>query len=431
MLKYDSAIVMSALLVIGSVACAASPSFVDFDRRARAGERLTVVFFGASLTYGANATDPAHTSYRAVIEEMLNKRYPKAHFRCYDASIGGPGSDLGAYRFDRDVLRRKPDLVFLAFSPNDGNWGAEPQRYATWEAILRRSITEAKVPVVAALFPFMWEAMNRTNADHLGGIKQRIKIAAAYNAPAGDAAALIIERIHKKQTTIKKVWPVDGVHPSDAGYKICAEAAWAAFLRGVNDKLVCKAPEKMIHADTYMRVARVRISSLTPLPEGWAVGMPYVSSAAPDWLMSRWLDDVTFVRREASKPGKKDKAKTADAPAAKIAPLVVRFSGTEVAIFGQSSPDSCKFLVHIDGKPVAKPGSKKDAKGRFIFDAGEMGKRVHGKTFFWQVLARGLADKAEHTLKIQPTFTAGAAKQEFMPESICVAGSNPWVKTKK
>ena len=221
-------VVVSGLLLIGSVACAASPSFVDFDRRARAGERLTVVFFGASLTYGANATDPAYTSYRAVIKGMLEKAYPKARFTCYDASLGGPGSDLGAYRFDRDVLRRKPDLVFLAFSPNDGNWGADPERYATWEAILRRSITEAKAPVVAALFPFMWEVKGRKNTDHLGGIKQRIKVAAAYGAPAGDAAALIVDRVNKKLTTIEKVWPFDGVHPSDAGYKICAEAAWEA-----------------------------------------------------------------------------------------------------------------------------------------------------------------------------------------------------------
>ena len=34
---------------------AAAASFVDFARRARAGESLEVVFFGASLTWGANA----------------------------------------------------------------------------------------------------------------------------------------------------------------------------------------------------------------------------------------------------------------------------------------------------------------------------------------------------------------------------------------
>ncbi|MGB2998239.1 MAG: hypothetical protein WBC59_06340, partial [Phycisphaerae bacterium] len=34
----------------------ATPSFADFDRRAQQGERLNVVFFGASLTWGANAS---------------------------------------------------------------------------------------------------------------------------------------------------------------------------------------------------------------------------------------------------------------------------------------------------------------------------------------------------------------------------------------
>jgi hypothetical protein len=34
-------------------------SFAGFDARATMGEELTVVFFGASLTWGANATNQA------------------------------------------------------------------------------------------------------------------------------------------------------------------------------------------------------------------------------------------------------------------------------------------------------------------------------------------------------------------------------------
>ena len=48
-------------------AAAASPSFSAFDARAQAGDRLTVVFYGASLTWGANATDQNYFSYRARV----------------------------------------------------------------------------------------------------------------------------------------------------------------------------------------------------------------------------------------------------------------------------------------------------------------------------------------------------------------------------
>src|SRR5438128_3337922 len=108
-----------SILLAPAILYAASPSFADFDRRAKAGERLNVVFFGASLTWGANATDPNLTSYRGAIARKFEAAYPKAHFHFWDAAIGGTGSQLGVFRFDRDVLSHEPDLVCLDFSAND------------------------------------------------------------------------------------------------------------------------------------------------------------------------------------------------------------------------------------------------------------------------------------------------------------------------
>jgi len=85
------------LLNIGAQA-APTPSFADFDQRAKAGEHLNVVFFGASLTWGSNATDPQLTSYRARVSQQMTKAYPQAHFTFRDAAIGGTGSQLGVFR---------------------------------------------------------------------------------------------------------------------------------------------------------------------------------------------------------------------------------------------------------------------------------------------------------------------------------------------
>src|SRR5262249_6549231 len=106
-------------LVVGSPVLGVEPSFSAFDIRARAGERLNVVFFGASLTWGANASDPQLTSFRGLMAERLEQAYPQARFKFWDAAIGGTGSQLGIFRLERDVLRRQPDLVFLDFSAND------------------------------------------------------------------------------------------------------------------------------------------------------------------------------------------------------------------------------------------------------------------------------------------------------------------------
>src|SRR5690606_9136467 len=101
-------------------------SFTAFDTRAKAGEHLKVVFFGASLTWGANASDPNETSYRAVVRDLLEKEYPAARFRFRDSAIGGTGSQLGAFRLERDVLAHKPDLVFVDFSANDNIYLDDP-----------------------------------------------------------------------------------------------------------------------------------------------------------------------------------------------------------------------------------------------------------------------------------------------------------------
>ena len=67
-----------------------------------------VVFLGGSLTWGAGASDPMQTSYRALMGKKLQAFYENYRITSHDAAIGGTGSHLGVFRLDRDVLRHKP-----------------------------------------------------------------------------------------------------------------------------------------------------------------------------------------------------------------------------------------------------------------------------------------------------------------------------------
>ncbi|HPD13518.1 MAG TPA: SGNH/GDSL hydrolase family protein [Planctomycetota bacterium] len=394
---------------------AATPSFSDFDARARAGERLHVVFFGASLTWGANATEPNLTSYRGRMADLLEERYPQARWKFHDAAIGGTGSQLGVFRLDRDVLRHRPDLVFLDFSANDDIYSDSPETLASYEAIVRRIITEAKCPLVIVLFPFQWNVAAGTT----DGMKRRdvhLALAKAYNVPVGDAIALGQRLVREGKLTIPQIWPVDGVHPGDVGYRMFADAAWQGFLQGVEGKLACEAPSKMLYADTYMASARVRISSLGKLPAGWRVGAPHLTSAWYDALMSRWLDDLAIASNRTTAPDpetKKDKAVPQQA-----APLKVKFSGSMVMLFGEKTLKSGKFRCTLDGKVVEhKDWATKKTLTEFDASARQFG----GNTHLTQVIAEGLDPAAEHTLAIEPIFDADA-EQELRLESICVAG---------
>jgi len=234
-------LVAGASLGLHVAALAGEASFPEFDRRAQAGEQLTVGFFGASLTWGANATDPQLTSYRALVGQRLADAYPKARFRFYDAAIGGTTSIVGAFRLERDVLRRNPDLVFLDFIANDGAWSKDPETLASYESLLRRLILEAHVPVIPVIFPFKWEVEVGT-VDGMSRREDCLALANAYGTGAGDAILLGQERVKGKQATIEQYWPVDGSHPCDVGYAMFADAAWTAFREAVDRKRVCSAP---------------------------------------------------------------------------------------------------------------------------------------------------------------------------------------------
>jgi lysophospholipase L1-like esterase len=370
-------------------------SFAGFDRRAQRGERMKIVFFGASLTWGANASDPMTTSYRAHVARWLEDRYPRTQFQCHDAAIGGTGSQLGAFRLDRDVLRHEPDLVFVDFTANDDIRTADPETMASYEAILRRLIGRG-VPVVINIFPFCGDAAQGT-VDDMAGREATIAIANAYHCPIADAVTLTQARLRTGDVEIDNIWPWDGAHPADPGYRLFAEAATTALGRGIDNDMVCRIPTTVQYDDTYMNVRRVRLSALPTLPDGWTVTTPSRTAAWYDGLMTRWLDDVT-------------QAAAGDAPPE---PLNLKFRGSMLMLFGEETLTSGQYRVAVDGQPVMpKPDQP-------LFNASA--ERFGGNRQHAVVLATGLDAEKSHTLTIEPVLTSG---QVLRIESICVAGGD-------
>lgn len=373
---------LAACLLLGADTMNAG-QFADFAKKAQAGDQLNVVFLGGSLTWGAQSTDPTTKSYRAVIARDFEALYPKARFRFFDAAIGGTGSQLGAFRLERDVLAHDPDLVFLDFTVNDNASEVQPHRLAAYESLVRR-LVERGVPVVQAIFS--------TKGDYLPGEKLRPlrpkhqEIATAYGLPVADAVGHIGKAIESGKVTPDDLWdvPDDGTHPGDAGYALYAEACWNAFRQAVKDDLTVKVPEKMLNSDKYMRVARNRLTALDPLPKGWEKGRPHRIALAFDFVCSRWMDDLVV-----AKPGAE--------------PLKFKFKGSDVLLFGEKTRKSGSFQVRIDdGAPV-------------VISAGS----PEGNMRLMQVVAEGLDPTIEHEIEIMPDLKDG---EELRIESICVAG---------
>jgi lysophospholipase L1-like esterase len=365
-----------------------SASFADFDRRARAGEALHVVFLGGSLTWGAGATDPMQTSYRARIGRRLREFYDNPRIEAHDAAIGGTGSQLGIFRLERDVLRHQPDLVFVEFAVNDHPFSVHPGRLAAYEAIVRRLVL-AGVPVVQGLLAVKGDLAADPKEKRLLDPEHK-KISAAYHTGLGDAVALMRAKVAAGETTPDRLWrPADSTHPNDAGYALYAEAMWNGFRQAVDEKRVCRAPDTMLHPATFTHATRQKISALAPLPAGWRVGEAVPWGIAFDFYMTRWFDDITIATAGA-------------------APLRLEVNASFIQIFGEGTTQSGKYQVKIDGDIVAGEGSKEG-----LYDANLNG------SYILRVLAENLDPARPHLLEIIPVLAEG---QDLRLESICVAG---------
>lgn len=408
--------VLCGVMLCGVVPAAETKrgSFAEFDARAKAGERLNVVFFGASLTWGANASDPVETSYRAVMRDRFEAHYPAAHFRFRDAAIGGTGSLLGVFRLDRDVLAHKADLVFVDFTANDGIYSDDPETLASYESILRR-LAAAGIPVVQVAFPFQWDI----DTAKLPTMKRRLAhqaLAETYGNGWGDAVTRICQGTDQGKYKLTDLWVTDGVHPHDPGYREFAAAAWDGYLVAVKAQLAPRVPTAPIHAPTYLTRRRFHLAELPSLPPGWSKGRPHLTAVNHDWLMSRWLDDLVTARNQALDEKGKPRPEMQ-----KVEPLRLQIEATSILLFGECTADSGKFRVKLDGKPITgKWGQDKDSD---LF-TGNLWKNGNG--FLLYEVALGLDPSVPHLLEIEPIFDE-TKPQELKIESLCVAGGKATV----
>ena len=330
-----------------SLAAAGEASFADFDARARRGERLSVVFFGGSLTYSANASDPNVTGVRGLLARYLESRYPAAHFSFHDAAIGGTGSLLGALRLERDVFAHKPDLVFLDFLCNDGTDDDLLDSTCAYEYLLREMIGRG-IAVEQMFFTFkFWAGKGFDPVSRLPRRNIYRRLAEAYGTPDGDVHLSTLARdLESGKTTLDEVWPIDGGHPADLGYRYFFEAVREGFERGVEKGAVCRVPEKPVYG-TLKDVRRTALVDGT-LPPGWKRSLTYRTSMWFDGLSSRWMGDVA-VAKGGAEP--------------------IRFSAdcNFFACFGEGDEKGLKFKVAADGAPFAEFASSPGPGRLFIF----------------------------------------------------------------
>lgn len=183
-----------------------------FDKM-RAGKTVSVAWFGGSVTAGADASDPAKTSYRALVSEWLRAQFPQARIQEINASVGGTGSLYASMRARRDVIAHKPDLVFIEFAANDAEERESVVKRSV-EGILRQFLTVPQPPEIVLLYA--------PNEQRNARAEWHDEVAAYYRTPSLDLQEKTWKLIKEGKFSSAALWK-NGGHPLDAGHRVFAQ----------------------------------------------------------------------------------------------------------------------------------------------------------------------------------------------------------------
>jgi lysophospholipase L1-like esterase len=316
----------------------------NFYAKAEKGDSATVAYFGGSIT--------AHNGWRVFSFDRLQKNFPKSKLTMLPASVGGTGSIVGAFRADNDLIRHRPDLVFIEFAVNDG--GDAKKRpddvLRAMEGIVRKILREnpsADICLVYTLQEVMLADYQKGMFPASASLHE--KVAEHYNLPSIGLGAEVMKRLKDgslvftskivkdgKDADGKLVFSEDKTHPTiPGGHMLYAE-------------VVERCIEKM-------RKAGKPGPHTLPAPmtaDNWenAKTLPVEGNAV---FQGEW-EKLTAQNERVDGMAVPASVSTVYRTAKPGSSVTIRFKGKVMGIKGLSGPD-CGFVgVKIDDKPQTK-----------------------------------------------------------------------------
>jgi lysophospholipase L1-like esterase len=195
----------------------------NFFHKLAVQQKATIAFLGGSITQAKG--------WRTQTTDYLRRNFPGSTIKTINAGLNGTGSTLGALRLNYDVLRHKPDLIFVEFAVNDSRTQVYQLRKAM-EGIVRhtwKSIPESDLCFVYTFSQNDLKQLNKGNFTRSISVFE--DVADYYGIPSvfmgADALSLLQQGIITIKTNIKglnlkpgKPWGINGMIPVTADGKL-------------------------------------------------------------------------------------------------------------------------------------------------------------------------------------------------------------------
>lgn len=190
-----------------------------------AGDRsLHIVFHGHSVPtgyYTGGRVQPFQ-AYPYLLWETLNKRYEDGSIQIITTSIGGENAERGATRFSNDVLRKRPDVIFIDYALNDRAIGLE-RAETGWRSMIEAALAAEVKLILLTPTPDTREALTDPTTPLGQHAEQVRELAREYNLGLVDSYAAFAEYLASNPGVELNDLMAQGNHPNEPGHHIVAD----------------------------------------------------------------------------------------------------------------------------------------------------------------------------------------------------------------
>ncbi|MGZ6249132.1 MAG: SGNH/GDSL hydrolase family protein, partial [Syntrophales bacterium] len=189
---------------------------------------ITIVALGDSLTQGWMVSQ----GYIDFLRGMLRMRFPESRFKLVNSGIPGDTADSGLYRMMGDVLYYNPDCVFIQYALNDAFSGFTEQQFKkNIKGIIEKINENTNADIILITSDYIGD--NDDNRSIERYYQQLTALGEDYRIPVA-----LVHKYWKKKVAdgilFESLVQYDGVHPTEEGYRLMAEAVMKLF--EINEK---------------------------------------------------------------------------------------------------------------------------------------------------------------------------------------------------
>ncbi len=197
---------------------------------------VTLAFLGGSITFLGGKNGYVHQ-----VGEWFRTTYPASEITVVNAGVSGTDSRFGAKRLDRDVLRYKPDVLFVEFAVNDG----DRDHTEHMERILHKAWQSNPNMDIVIFYTLAKNMLPHYDKGHLPPSAQaHEKVAAHYQIPTIGLAHDVAAKLRAGDIRWEE-FANDSCHPHAKGYGHFV----TSFQSALPDLLESAAEQKVILPD--------------------------------------------------------------------------------------------------------------------------------------------------------------------------------------